>query len=41
MAHDGDGGYKGNPFADASVLKNADTMIKGGLVFKAPANRAG
>ena len=30
---------KGDPLADISLLENIDTVVKGGLVFKAPADR--
>ena len=30
---------KGDPLVDVSVLENIDTVVKGGLVFKAPADR--
>ena len=30
---------KGDPLKDIKVLERVDTVVKGGLVFKAPANR--
>jgi len=30
---------KGDPLADIKVLEHVDTVVKGGLVFKAPADR--
>ncbi len=30
---------EGDPLADISILENVDTVIKGGLIFKAPADR--
>ena len=29
----------GDPLADISILEKVDTVIKGGLVFKAPTDR--
>jgi imidazolonepropionase-like amidohydrolase len=29
---------EGNPLSDITVLENVDTVIKGGLVFKAPSD---
>jgi imidazolonepropionase-like amidohydrolase len=30
---------EGNPLSDIKVLEHVDTVVKGGLVFKAPADR--
>ena len=31
---------KGNPLENVSILENVDVVIKGGLIFKAPAKDA-